>query len=365
MSKSYDIKEIPYDIKEIPYNISMIPYDILDSIVNYLDVDSTINLIVSSKELYTIYRHNKHYDIVMINKIVEYFPSLKIFQTNYKTIDNDKINDLYTCLSKIYHYFSKHKYTSLSDMLIYLCDNQMSHKNIFERIISYCYFTKSGEYVYNAIKADDLLYLLTFCSDISLITQYIYIDVEILLHVINYKISIKNKKDALFLFNYLLFKHFFRYSEYVEDIITNIVCNVIKYGDISILDEIYKKQNMYKFKLGYQSIINSCIEQNSLDSLELVHIKMREQNQLLRGRNLSIQPLIITKDYVRLLMKKKEYRLLLKVIDLYLKECINMNGYVNEIMNNFEYKNDECLEILKYLNNKNKNKIMNENKKVK
>jgi hypothetical protein len=301
----------------------------------------------------------------MINKIVEYFPSLKMFQINYKMIDNDNVNDLYICLNKIYNYFNKHKYALLSDMLIYLCDNQMSHKNIFKKIISYCYFTKNGEeYVYNAIKADDLLYLLTFCSDISLITRYIYIEVDILLHVINYKISIKNKKETLFLFNYLLFKHFFRYSEYVEYIITDIVCNVIKYGDIFLLDEIYKKQGIYKFKLGYQKIINSCIQQKSVEYLELVHIKMVEQNQVLRGRNLSIQPLIITKDYVRLLMKKREYKLLLKVIDLYLKEYINMNGYINEIMNNFEYKNDECLEILKYLNDKNKNKIMNEKKRL-
>lgn len=359
----YDIKEILYDIKDVRYDIKKIPYDILDSIIMYLDIDSTINLLVSSKELYDIYRHNKHYEIIMINKMIHYFPSLRIFEINYKKMNDDNINDWYTCLNKIYNHFNKHKNASLSEMLVYLCDNKMSHKNIFEKIISYCYFTKSGEYVYNAIRSDDLVYLLTFCSDISLITQYIYIDAMILLHVIKYNIGIKNKKNGLFLFNYLLFKHFFRYSEYIEDIITDIVCEVIKYGDISILEEIYKKQNMYKFKLNYQKIINTCIQQKRLGCLEIVHVKMCEQNQLLSGRNIPIQPLMITKDYVRILMKKKAYFMLSRVIDLYLVDIINMNGYVNEILHNFDYNNNECLGLLRYLNDKNKNRITNERNK--
>lgn len=340
-----------------------IPYDILNNIVKYLDIDSTINLLVSTKVLYNIYRHNKHYDIIMINKMIEYFPSLRVFEINYKNMNTDNINELYTCLNKIYNHFNKHKNASLSDMLVYLCDNNMSHKNIFEKIISYCYFSKSDEYVYKTIRSDDLLYLLTFCSDISLITKYIYVDAMILLHVIRYKISIKNKKDALFLFNYLLFKHFFRYSEYIEDIITDIVCEVIKYGDISFLEEIYKKHNIYKFNLNYQKIINACIQQKRLECLEIAHIKMCEQNQLLRGRNMVIKPLIITKDYVRILMKKKAYSFLSRIIELYLSNMINMNSYVNEIMNNFEY-NNECLELLKYLNDKNKNRIICERKRV-
>jgi|LakMenEpi03Aug12_release.lakeMendotaPanAssembly.Ray.scaffolds.fasta_scaffold161221_2 hypothetical protein len=347
------------------YNISMISYDILDNIINYLDVDSIINLIVSSKELYSIYRHNKHYEIVMINKMIKYFSSLKRFEINYRKMNDDDINELYICLNKIYNNFNRHKNASLSEMLVYLCDNNMSHKNIFEKIISYCYFTKNGEYVYNAIRADDLLYLLTFCKGILLITKYIYIDAVILLNVIKYKISTKNKEDTLFLFNYLLFKHFFRYSEYIEDIITDIVCEIIKYDDILILDEIYKKQNMYKFKLNYQKIINSCIRQKRLECLELAHVKMSEQNQLLSGSNIPIQPLMITKDYVRIIMKKKAYFMLSRVIELYLSNIINMNGYVNEIINNFDYNNNECLELLRYFNDNNKNRINERMKEIK
>jgi hypothetical protein len=353
--------------------IEVIPYDILDSIVKYLDIDSTINLLVSSKVLYNIYRHNKHYEIVMINKMIEYFPSLISKPMNYRDSsamiygpiflhDKDKkikgdSNDLYICLNKIYNHFNKHKDASLSEMLVYLCDNKMSHKNIFEKIISYCEFTKNGEYVYNGIRADDLLYLLTFCSDISLITRYIYVDAMILSHVIKYKISIKNKKDALFLFNHLLSIHFFRYSTYIDSIITDIVCDVIKYGYIPILEEMYKKQKMYKFNLNYQKIINSCIQQKRLECLELAHIKMCEQNQL-SGQ--LIKPLMITKDYIRILMKNKSYKILSRVIELYLNNIINMNGYMNEIINNFDYNNNECLELLKYLNDKNKNRIANE-----
>lgn len=337
-------------------NLSTIPYDIVDNIIDYLDIDSTINLLMSSKDIYEIYRHNKHFEIVMTNKIRLYFNSLHKLKLDYKTID---INELYTCLNKIYDYFKKHPDTSLSDILIYLCDHKMSEKLIFKYIISHCYFSKNGENVYNAIRADDLLYMLMYSADVHLITTYIFIDGIILLHAIRYKISIKDKKNILSLFNYLLFKHFFRTSEYIEDIITEIVCDVIKIGDVSILDEIYKKQAFYKFKLNYQKIINCCIEQKNIEFLEIVNIKMRQQNQLLKERNQTIRQLMITKESVRSLMKNKGYIMLDKIIELYLKDIININGYFNEIRYNFDYTNKECLKLLYYLNDKNRNIITN------
>jgi hypothetical protein len=348
-----------------------IPYDILDNIIiSYLDIDSIVNLVISSPDIYYMYRRNKHYEIIMINKIMNYFPCLSKLSINYKDIDNNGIKEIYMCLNKIYYHFKKHRNTFLSDILVYLCDYRLTKTCTFRFLISKCYFTDFNEFrkqyeyriLYNAIRSDDLLYLLMFSEDLHTITKYIYIDGMILLHAILYKITLKETKDILLLFNYLLFTHFFRTSEYVEDIITDITCEIIKCGDIKILNEIYKKQMFYKFKLNYQKIINTCIQQKNLEFLEIVHVKMCEQNQFLRERerDRSIQPLLITKDSVRCLMKKKAYVVLSRVIELYLKADINMNGYVNEIINNFDYNNNECLELLRYLNDKNKNRIANE-----
>lgn len=336
-----------------------LPYDICDEIIKYLDIDSSRNLLVSSKNIYNLYRHNKHYEIIMIKKFIEYFTSLSKLKFDYKTLSREQNYKLYNTLNQFYNHFKKHKDTPISDFLVYLCDSDLSDNNLFESLISHCYFSKIGEYIYNAIRADDLLYLLTFSKNVHLITTYIYVDPVIVLHAIKYKISIKDKNNTLCLLKYLLFKHFFRYSEYIEDIISEVVCEAIKYNDIFLVTEIYDKQNMYKFKLNYQMIINCCIQQRNIVCLELIHSKMLIQNQLLRNTGRIPKQILITKEYVRNLMKNKGYSMLCKLIELYLRDIINFNSYINEIVYNFDYNNKECLRLLDYLNNKNKSIIIN------
>lgn len=336
-----------------------LPYDIFDDIIQYLDIDSSRNLLMSSKKIYTVYRNTKHYDSVIIGKIIKYFTSLSKLNFQYKELSYEQKHELYNTLNRLYNYFKKHKDASISDFLVYLCDSNLSDNNLFELLISHCYFSKTGEYIYNAIRADDLLYLLTFGKNVQLITTYIYIDPMILLHAIKYKISIKDRKNTSYLLKYLLFKHFFRYSEYIEDVISEIVCEVIKYNDVSVLNEVYDKQKMYKFNLNYQMIINCCIQQKNMCCLELIHSKMLLQNQLLRNTGRIPKHILISKESVRSLMKTKGYTMLAKIIELYLRDIININGYVNEIIYNFDYNNKDCLKLLDYLNNKNQNIIMN------
>lgn len=357
-----------------------LPYDIFDEIIKYLDIDSSRNLLVSSKNIYTVYRHNKHYETVMIGKIIKYFTSLTKLNLQYKTLSREQKHELYNTLNRLYNYFKKHKDASISDFLVYLCDNSdryrhppwvrrglssrdsganLNDNNLFESLISHCYFSKTGEDIYNAIRADDLLYLLTFSKNVQIITTYIYVDPVILLHAIKYKISIKDKKNISYLLKYLLFKHFFRCSKYIEDVISEIVCELIKYNEISLLNEIYDKQKMYKFKLNYQMIINCCIQQKNIVCLELIHSQMLTQNQLVRNTGRIPNSILITKESVRSLMKNKGYIMLSKIIELYLKDMININGYFNEIKYNFDYTNKECLKLVDYLNNKNRNIIMN------
>lgn len=333
-----------------------IQYDILDQIIKYLDIESTKNLLLSSSHIYNSYRHNKYFQIIMIKKIFKYFHSLNTFEIDYKIETDNQIYELYTYSNKIYNYFKTHPDSSLADILIYLCDNKLSDKNIFSLIISKCYFTTSGKYIYNGIRADDLLYLISYSKDISLITKYINVDPLIIFHSIRYKITIKHKKDILFLVNYLLFTHFFRYSDYIQDIITDIICDIIKIDDIFLLKEIYKKFNIYKFKLNYQKIINTCITSNKLECLELINTKMLQQNEQIK--------IIISREYIRLLMKNKHYKLLDRIIELYLGDMINLNIYMHEICISFNYKNDECLNLIKYMNEMNKKRILDKKNKI-
>ena len=335
-----------------------IPYDIIDIIISNLDIESSRNCLLSSPQFYNDYRFTSHFYVVFIKKVFRFFPSLNKIPIDdiIKTIgsdnnDENKLENMYNMTNRIFNHFKKHIYTSLADMLIYMCESNHNDKYMFELIVSYCYFSNNGDNVYNALKADDLIYVLMFTSDISVITKYIFVDAMILLHVIKYKINMKHDEDVLYLINYLLFKHFFRYSEFVEGILTEIACELVKKNHYYILELLYKKQDVYKFKLNYQKIINECMQQSYVKYLKLIYEKMNIQNKLLKSNNLEINHIIISKEYVHILMKNKYYDVLEKIIELYLGNIVNMDLYFNEIYNNYD-KN--CSQLLKYFDKKNK-----------
>jgi hypothetical protein len=337
--------------------IYAINYDILDKIISYLDVTSTINLLISSKDIYYMYYDKSRYcKLVMSRKIVKYFKSLN--NIPYKI--NIKISEDYKSLNKIYNHFSKHKDAPLSDMLIYLCDINRSNKFLFRFLMSYCKFSRTSKDLkyWNMLVTDDLIYLLMFADDISIIIKSINIEAQILIHVINYKLRFgkwqSKNKDVLLLFDYLLFKHFFRASRYIENIVTDIICEVINIGDIYILNKIYEKQKFYKFKVDYQVILSSCIRRMSLEILEIINLQMNIQmvvNHINNVNNVNHvnTHIIIKKEDIIYLMKKKSFKMLMRIIELYLGNMISMTGYMNCIIPFIDYNNKECIELVNYI----------------
>lgn len=326
--------------------VRMNNYDILDKIISYLDIKSTINLLLSSKDIYYMYYENsRRCKSVMSRKIIKYFNSLNRIPINIRLVSSEDYKSLY----KIYNHFYKHNDAPISDMLIYLCDIRRSDKYLFKCLILYCKFSKRSKDLkyWNMLGADDIIYLLMFACDISIIIKSIHIESEILMDVINYKLRYgiwENKyKDVLLLFDYLLFKHFFRTSRYIEDIITDIICEVINVGEIYILNKIYAKQKYYKFKVDYQIILTKCIKRMSLEMLEIINLQMNVQNIN------SLQRIIIKKEDIMYLMTKKSYKILLRIIELYLGSTITMNGYMNYITPYIDYTNKECLQLLDYI----------------
>lgn len=323
-------------------------YDILDKIISYLDVTSTINLLLSSKDIYYMYYDGSlHCKLVISRKIIKYFKNLNNIphKINIKLISVEDYESLY----KIYNYFYKHNDAPLSDMLIYLCDINRSNEFLFKFLLSYCKFSRNVKNVkdWNILSADDVIYLLMFVSDISIIINSVHVEAQILMHVINYKLKLDKHKDVLILFDYLLFKHFFRTSQYVENIITDIICEVINVGNIYILNKIYEKQKYYKFNIEYQIILNSCIKRMSLEILDIINLQMISQNT---NRAIPIvQHIIIRKEDIIYLMKKKSYKMLIKIIELYLGNMITMNGYMKCITPYIDYKNKECLQLVDYI----------------
>lgn len=325
-----------------------IPYDIVDNILIFLDMENSKNFLLSSSQIYYNFHGSRHFYICMSKKICEHFSSLSKIKIDYTTLANNDLKQIYTTLNKIYNHFRKHPQAMLSDFLIYLCEYQETQ--LFEIIISKCYFSKTGEYIYNALRADDISYLLMFYNDLSIITKNIYVDALIILNVIKFKILNKNTKDISFLLNYLLFKHFFRYSGLsINDILTEIVCELIKsnnYENVDVLRMLYHKKKFYRFRLNHQRIINASMQQKYEDVIVLVHENINDD----------VRPVLISKDYIRLLMKNRYYKVLEKVIELYLGETINLKGYVDEIYYNFD-NSKECKKILRFLSEKNKSRF--------
>ena len=341
-----------------------VPYDIIDNIISYVDIKTSKELLISCSYIYYIYRHSKYFNSIFIQKICNYFTSLKKIDITLFKKYQDKTS-LYKILNQIFNMYKNHKNVSLSELLVYVCHNDTScNEFIFNVIISNCYYLSKQhkEHAYNHIKTDDLIYLLLFKKNVKTITNYIQIDPVILVQVIKNKIMLHNTTNIFFLINYLLYKYFFKYSSFIQESISDIICELICSSNFSInyniLIKIYDKYNKYKFILNYQKIINACMRQSHTEYIDLIHNKMIEQKKIIKLDENDIYPIVISKDYIRNLLKNKHYLMLDKIIELFLGDKINMYIYFNEIYNNFDTSTRNCNSLFKYLTNENKLKLL-------
>jgi len=354
------------------YKQLLIPYDIIDNIIKYLDVESSRKFLLCNSNIYYTYRHSKYFNSIFIKKICNHFSSLSKINLNLNDKLSDKLNaktNIYNILNDIFNYYKYHRDVSLSDLLVYLSEyNTTWHNYLFKIIISRCYYSKKHNqkytynYAYNLIKNDDLIYILLFKKNITLITKYISIDVVILSQVIKSKLNLNDVTNVVFLINYLLHKHFFKYPRYIEEILSDIICNIIRLSNFThyynILIKIYQKQPKYKFILNYQKIVNACMQQTRVEYLSLIHAKIIEQKKILKLQDMDIYPIIISKDYFRNLIKNRNYAMLDKIIELFLGDKINMSIYFNEIYDNFDTSTRECDNLFNHLTNINRLKLL-------
>lgn len=92
-------------------------------------------------------------------------------------------------------------------------------------------------------------------------------------------------------------------------------------------------------------LINECIKNNNFNKLKIINEKKKHSN------------LLINKTSICNLMKNKQYKMIKLIFHLYLGEQINLRIYFNQIYNNFDYNNNECLSLCKKLSLENNNII--------
>lgn len=131
-----------------------------------------------------------------------------------------------------------------------------------------------------------------------------------------------------------------------------------RYDLNSILRYLLIKKEKILFKLllnkitdiDYISLVYFCISKNYVKKLNLIERYYKKKYNI---------PFIIRKELIGSLMIGKLYSMVKSIINIYLGDTINWNLYFNEIYNNFNYKNRECLRLLEYLSESNIFKIKN------
>ena len=315
-------------------------YDIQYLIINHLDINSILKFTSTCKSL-NQYTQSNHYNYIIIKKIINYFSNLQKINLG-KDIKFD--NETRLILFNIFVKYKNHPKTPLSDFLHELSNNAF----LFEKIIQNCYFCKNSLFIdYNTLRVNDIMHLLTFNSKdiLYIITRYIFLVPEVLFNIIQLKLKQNKKLDVKILLDYMLFKHFYKYNDYINDILTQIVCDCIKYDRLDCLQYIYSKQKHFRFIINYQDIFNITTLDTHVKYLHLINTKL-EGN-----------PVIILPNQIYNIMINKQFKILDCIIDLYLGETINMNRYFDIIYSHFDITNDDCKVLTRFFNTENQKKL--------
>jgi NAD+--asparagine ADP-ribosyltransferase len=104
------------------------------------------------------------------------------------------------------------------------------------------------------------------------------------------------------------------------------------------------------------------MSQKSIKYIDYIEEKRIQQNEecKLKDRNDQIQKIMITSESFYNMINNQSYKVLAKIIDIYLGNTINFEKYFNH----FRWFNDNCLKVfeemnvLKYFNEKNKQRLL-------
>lgn len=331
-------------------------YDIINKIiVEYLDIDASINLTQVNQLTYYNYYQTRHFYKVFIIKILNYFDSLNNIKYYFhlNTFTTSKLYNIYIVFIKLYYHFKNQNTINLADILIYLSNNSHLKDNvyIFNTIIERCNYSEIQ--LFNTLGTSDVCYLLKYYKNYSVVFKYMNnIPLEILKDIVEKKTSVTQTNNII---KYTL-KNYSRYQTYIDEILTDITCSLIKTNNIISLNYLYVFYTTYKFNLNYQKLFNSCMEQSNSNIIDFINDKMN-QRIISNNPNFIISPIIIKKECIRNLMQSKNYKVLDRIIYLYLGSMINMNMYFKEILSLYDPNNKDCANLIIHFNIENKIKL--------
>jgi hypothetical protein len=279
-------------------------FDIFYILINKLNASDIINLILSDKYLYNIYKSNK----ILVNKLL----IIKIFvyfNFNLTTINNikrnlleDEVYNISKIVFKKYKYFKRHRFCYKVDFIIFMLENNIESDFLLKLYISECNFRPSikhklfDEYnnLYNNVESgsikriediitiSDMEYMLinSKINQLDIILKSFYIPIKTLSFVIQELLEKGNciSNNIKLCIDYLFYKHFFKTINNEDKInINHIIDEIIACKRTDLLKYFLQKKNKYCMNnsnfedvLDYQYIINKCIEYQETTHLELM-----------------------------------------------------------------------------------------------
>lgn len=324
-------------------------YDIFECVAEYLSIQDIIELLMTNSEYYRIYTLNNPYCKGLLVKKLLLFFSIKV--------DNKNKPKCAKNLLKIYWYFKRHMETDLADFLIYMIDNDINDKQLFDLFAENCKFlNKESDIdtrsivsideeindVYirkRIISLDDMKYILCHGNGdfVDIILDRFIISVRLISHVIS-KILMKNvvsyKVDNEVLIKFI--KHLFIkhcYGSFLDGDgvhIHSIIMMLVKYRRTAVLKYFLDKRKKYcttKSGLDYQYLINECVKLK-----DRTHLKMfLNENSFDNSRFVNKTFVIINTHHIIEHCKGSHFDYVCYLVENYLGTAINTSVYIDSI----------------------------------
>jgi hypothetical protein len=342
------------------HSLNYLPFDIIILILEKLNLEDSINFLISCKNIYNIYYNDKSWiDTCIIRKIFQYF---KIQETeNGIFTDCSDRKSLISSSFQLYKHFKNHPYSNHVDFLFYIVENRLNSNNLFKILLGSCILKpnvtildfpelpninntrslnnlNSTNRVYqtrsNIITPSDIQYLLTYCTldQMDSILSTFTITTNILAYTVN-EIYQVNKADFDIIIrkyiNYILYKYHYNNFHDDDQLYFDYICkSAIRKDDTTNLEYILIKCEKYKCNIDYQSFVNQCIELEDTRNIKLIITYCEKINK----KRFDKYRIIITNHQITLLCQRNSFEYLHFLVDNFIGiNSINSQMYINSI----------------------------------
>lgn len=342
-------------------NVCFLNFDVFTSILVYLDYQDIKNFLLLNKGVYNYYKFNRVYVSLLVTKSIE--KTFGIYDCHQCLLDDQGIIKTTVLYNRIYNQFRLRKNVNLADIIIYLVENKYDYGIcILQKIIPMCVLKVDFDYVgqENVITYGDMSYLIVYTDEVEIDILLAYFVIPI--SVIAYSIQemTLNRLKVYKIIDYVYYKYCFGKLDCITDTYMHmILVHFIKQREDNLVKYFLVKKRYYRIRLIYQTLINECLLNESMECLRLLINEFKDDNEVSRIH------IIIDKSTIEKLSKRGSFHVIKYIIDNLLGNVVNMSMYIKSICSGIEHCNSKSftmyfrkLQVLEgYFDERSKNMI--------